>query len=86
MGLHLLFQLGDLFVECDDQPGVGGGGGRVGGGDLLGQAELPLTQGGLNGGCFRIEWEAVCAVVAERKRSAPGRMLARKARLRRAGR
>jgi hypothetical protein len=33
---------------------MGGGGGRVGGGDRLGQAELPLAQSGLDAGRFRV--------------------------------
>ncbi|MDH6626266.1 hypothetical protein M2271_004083 [Streptomyces sp. LBL] len=54
MGLHLLFQVGYLFVQGDQQLRVGGDGGRVGGGDRPGQAELPLAQRGDDRGCLRL--------------------------------
>ncbi|MFJ8313747.1 MULTISPECIES: hypothetical protein [unclassified Streptomyces] len=52
MSLHLPFELGYLLVETDQKACVGCCGGRIGGGDGLGQAEVFLPQLGLDRGGF----------------------------------
>ncbi|MBL1097698.1 hypothetical protein [Streptomyces coffeae] len=48
MRLHLLFQHGYLLVESEEEAGVGGRGGPVGGGHRLGQFQVRLAQRGLD--------------------------------------